>query len=66
MITCPKCGGGSISGPLYEPAQRGVHLRDRLRYRCLTCGYSETRPTRDQDKDWDWRENKQLPQEGKK
>ncbi len=47
MTICPKCGGGSISGPHYERTPWGS---EHLRYKCV-CGYSTTEPTRDADKD---------------
>ena len=47
MTTCPKCGARKIVGPKYERA--GVWGQtERLRYRCLSCGYSMTTPTLDQ------------------
>lgn len=43
MTRCPKCSRSEISGPHYE-ACAGV---EKLRYRCVTCGYTTTTPTHD-------------------
>jgi DNA-directed RNA polymerase subunit RPC12/RpoP len=49
MNRCPKCGSFEISGPKYRKVQWGstVMEDERLWYRCLRCGYEESRPTLD-------------------
>lgn len=44
-MTCPKCPAGRMSGPRYH---RNAYSQERLTYHCTTCGYSEDRPTADQ------------------
>lgn len=41
MNTCPKCGGFRMSGPHYNERTY------RLDYRCTTCGYTSSEPTKD-------------------
>ena len=48
MIECPKCESMEISDPVYRPQQ--VYESESLIYTCRRCGYSEARPTRDQQK----------------
>lgn len=50
MHKCPKCGSYHISGPSFESeCSSGGYVwnRERLRYTCLTCGYSMMTPTKD-------------------
>jgi len=46
MSICPKCGGHRIVGPKYQ-ASSWSRIAECLAYTCVTCGYSETRPTKD-------------------
>lgn len=44
MMTCPKCGSDSITGPKYVVrAIKG----EALRYICRGCGFVKDGPTRD-------------------
>ena len=46
MTRCPKCSGHRIDGPYWQIGPYGYEC---LRYKCATCGYSETRPTHDSE-----------------
>ena len=43
---CPKCGSNKIQGSAFAYLQ-GF---ERLKYRCETCGYTYTTPTKEQEK----------------
>lgn len=43
--SCPKCHVGTLSGPRYERSV--ITGAEWLNYTCSTCGYAETRPTKD-------------------
>lgn len=47
MTECPKCGSNRITTPRYEKKYTGAEF---LRYICITCGYSITTPTKDNQK----------------
>lgn len=47
MNSCIKCGRNNVAGPFYEQWWMGT---EKLRYRCLTCGYQWTTHTMDNKK----------------
>lgn len=42
---CPKCREGALAGPRY--GRHPYTGAECLHYTCSTCGYAETRPTKD-------------------
>lgn len=48
MSTCPKCGCGPISGPIYSrEGVRPCYPHECLLYWCQCCGYRWETPTED-------------------